>query len=523
MLDSKNDQIIQVVTYALRNLRVKVTAESITQLIKSHYDYPSFNSICDALSEWGIVNKAVKLKLEDLPRVDSQLFIHLNKKNQQVVAYLIQAVPESHVILFNGEKTQISWNEFMEIYTGVAILFEKGENSGEIDYYKKRKVSILEKTVLLLYPVAFLSTCSYLTATNNYAFTTDYTIIVTKFLGFFFSVILVLKSRGTDNRIDFGLCQINEKIDCNSVLTSKGATIFGWLKWADAGLIYFTYGIFTLCGANDESYLYIPQILSILVIPYTLYSLYYQAIVLKKWCMFCLLVQLVLLSEFILALTSLSPTPLSFGPALFSVNMFVLSVMLVLGIRGFDRYKSIATMALADFKGFRNQPLVLQSLLQKTYRIDPKTIQNAFRFGEGKIVVTMFLSIDCGACLEALRQLQKLNNQLELSFELIFRFKRKSQAQVLLNDLNTLSIQRSKYILRHLITTFSKNLESPKDTGVGNTNNMEWVELEDQVKEHENMILSNKITKTPTIFINYKLVPNGYSMNEIIYILGKNH
>lgn len=86
-------------------------------------------------------------------------------------------------------------------------------------------------------------------------------------------------------------------MDCNSVLDSKA---FQWLDGrVNPSLLAFTYffagiGLFLVSSISSLTFL---VYLSTVTIPIVIYSFYYQALVVKKWCRFCLMIQGVLILE----------------------------------------------------------------------------------------------------------------------------------------------------------------------------------------------------------------------------------
>ena len=81
----------------------------------------------------------------------------------------------------------------------------------------------------------------------------------------------------------------SEKKNCHAVLSSEGARLFGSYKLTDLSLTYFaghTMGIFLL--SIQGLGLFPINVLGLLSLPITIYSVYYQAFKLKTWCFLCL-------------------------------------------------------------------------------------------------------------------------------------------------------------------------------------------------------------------------------------------
>ena len=82
------------------------------------------------------------------------------------------------------------------------------------------------------------------------------------------------------------------KGNCNAILAGKASKVFSWLSWSEVGFFYFA-GSF-LCIVFQPSSPF-PYIFNLLALPYIIFSIYYQGVVAKEWCLFCLSVQALLL------------------------------------------------------------------------------------------------------------------------------------------------------------------------------------------------------------------------------------
>jgi uncharacterized membrane protein len=207
--------------------------------------------------------------------------------------------------------------EFNYKWGGVALLIEPEEQSGEVNYHKNRRKEIRES---LRYPVAiagFLLCLGFFgILAFQHATPVDwkvYLLIGTKLAGLVISSLLVWYSIDDTNPFLSKICQLNRKTNCKNILSSKAAKLFVWLSWTEIGFFYFGGGLLTLLFSalvQSSSTLQYLLILNCLAIPYTIYSIYYQAFVAREWCPLCTLVQLLLWAELITGLQLWTPTTL---------------------------------------------------------------------------------------------------------------------------------------------------------------------------------------------------------------------
>jgi len=118
-------------------------------------------------------------------------------------------------------------------------------------------------------------------------------------IGTVVSVLLLQSEYG--KRIEWveKLCHLgtppSEGQGCNAVTQSSSSKIFGF-SWAEIGLVYFGGSALALSMAQLTLIQVSPlPLLHFITLPYIIYSLYYQAFVVRAWCMLCLIVQGVLI------------------------------------------------------------------------------------------------------------------------------------------------------------------------------------------------------------------------------------
>ena len=98
------------------------------------------------------------------------------------------------------------------------------------------------------------------------------------------------------------VCSIGKKTSCSAILNSQGAKIFG-IHWSVIGVSYFLGGLLSLLVTGmSHDILIIGAWLSMLSLFYTVFSIYYQGFVIKQWCTLCLIVQGLLVLQFLTAL-----------------------------------------------------------------------------------------------------------------------------------------------------------------------------------------------------------------------------
>jgi uncharacterized membrane protein len=362
------DNTVAVMQRAVRYFGIPVTRSSVKEALKSHSLYPTLKSICDVLEEWNVEHYPLKYDPAEIKDIDTPYIAHLGGGGGQLV--FVTGSGNGKVTYYDSysAKKETANQDFIEKCSGAVILLNTGERSGEKDYRKKWQEEAIDNSVL---PVATGVAVLFIAVAAIHAFSTGsllsgitpVLLLLAKLTGLTFSTLLVLHDYEVRLSLTDKLCHFNKATNCNTVLNDEASKIFGWIGWADTGFIYFLGGLLLLLqniSANNYSLL---AILSVLSLPYPVFSVYYQGSVLKKWCPLCLGVQLVLIIEFFLLLRYFKY--LSFSPG--TVSSFILTYLAVgivyILVNIYFREKMRGEVNYSKYLGFKKNPDVLRALL----------------------------------------------------------------------------------------------------------------------------------------------------------------
>lgn len=284
---------------------VKVTAKSLKSALLQHPYAVTLVGLSDILNEFKIPNLATRLSPEQLYQIPLPAVAYF-EGNGGVFVTVTKA--ENDTIEWRHENEGIikeSIQEFIFKWHGITLVVEPDETSGEFDYAKKRKEEILEtlKTPFILSGLLACLGILLYNFTKQHSFTQNshiYTFMLTKFTGMLVSAMLVWYSIDSGNSFLKSVCQFNSKSNCNNILNSSAAKVFGLFSWADIGFLYFTGGFLASLFFQDTATYVLIQYLGVLAVPYTFWSVYYQFFVVKEWCPLCIAIQVLLWVELVL-------------------------------------------------------------------------------------------------------------------------------------------------------------------------------------------------------------------------------
>jgi uncharacterized membrane protein len=281
----------------LKNMGMNVDSKVIVDALEKHPDHPSLLTISDVLADLRLENEAIRTVYEEMVSLPTPFIAYTNSKGGSFVA--VTAVDQNHITLSNEQwqDKQFSKSEFLKIFADIVLTAKLSAS------YKPVKEALIplnaQKQLLFAFMIS-LFTISFFYQTGYFNHLTWPVIALTliKGAGLFTSLALLGQSFNNQNPLIRKFCKGGGNIDCNAILSSKAANVFPGLSWSEVGFYYFAgTGLLLLCSAANLQALQVLLLLNLLCLPYTAYSIYYQAYVAKKWCPFCCLVQGVLWLE----------------------------------------------------------------------------------------------------------------------------------------------------------------------------------------------------------------------------------
>ena len=283
--------------------------------LERHPNHPSLLAFSDVLNTWGVPNGAYRVDPTELSTIPTPFIAHVAKGKGEFL--LVENITGDYYTVSNERlhaHLLATW-EFHQMYTGHVLLAEPAPGAGEPNYLVKRRrerVEALRTPFVVIGSLVLLAAFFYYSAYWVALSWSTGLLLVTKSLGLVVSILLLTQSIDAHNPLVQRLCTGGKNRNCTAILASQAAKITEEISWSEVGFFYFagTWLILLLNGAS-LAVLQALAVLNLLCLPYTVYSIYYQARVAKQWCVLCCTVQAVLWLEFV-ALFSFLAQPLTF-------------------------------------------------------------------------------------------------------------------------------------------------------------------------------------------------------------------
>ena len=296
------DNIATCVANVFSLLGVRYTFAKIDENLKSHPDYPSLLAVAETVPDWGVDTQAVIGTVDELSDEDYPSIAHTRADDFIVIANVDTVQKQVSLIDTRRGRVSLSLEEFAKLWSGVILRILPLEDAGEPEYEANLKKDRRKKAKSLSIYAGFgaLGSLAFAQGVMQSPDPVAPSLLgVLHLLGFLTCVVMVIGSI-TRSRIIQTMCRPTKQVNCQGVMNSKAGRIAG-VPMSDLGLLYFAGGILSLhlvmlSGRVDEG-LHLLALISLLPLPYTIFSVVYQGLVIRTWCWMCLFVMALFWSE----------------------------------------------------------------------------------------------------------------------------------------------------------------------------------------------------------------------------------
>jgi len=522
----------------LQLLGIRLHRDTISERLREHPDYPTLLSIKDVVSSCGMETLAVRLEADHLDEIHVPFLSQMRADKHGNRHFTVLRPSIGDTMEYLDPNTQ-KWNllsrtEFGERFSPIALFAEAAQDTLTPDrttHNIGQHIRTWTKYVLpIILVIGFGCLSIFQATTSGFLFVLYYLLFGA---GAVIGSLLMLFEIDRHNPIVKQVCSGGAgKANCDAVLGSRGSRLFG-LSWSQVGFTYFVGGfvILTLNNGLVESYLYLLALLSIISLPYIVYSLYYQWRVVRQWCRLCLMVQGVLLIQGMLVLWAGW-----FGEAL-SMTVFplkeVIALSLVFGlvfllsdqlIKSGQKAKEGERHLLA-FRRIKSNLRIFESLLvrERTCTIPATAMGITLGNPEARHSIIKVCNPYCGPCAKAHPDIENLLRQnRDIKVTIIFTATGEAE------DRRTPPVQHLLAIAARgdqLHTKKALNdwyLAPTKDYETFSIKHPVQGELQEQlsmIKQMDEWCRANEIRHTPTYFVNGHELPEIYSIADLDYLL----
>lgn len=523
----KEDNTVYVLQKLIRAYNLKITETSLREFLWAHPNYPSLQSICDTLNKWKINHYSLKLDVNEIKELDVPFIAHFN--NSIGLLVYVEKIVNGNVFFsaFKGENKIETFEKFSSQLSGAVIVIETENNVYEEKYKKKRQNEILYNNLLILIGVSMLL-LGLLSFSQSYwegskIYQLFWELLIAKIIGICISLFLVMHEYNIHIPFADKLCKFSLKTDCDEVLTSGASSLFGWINWSDIGLIYFIGTFIYLLGFASHNLHGLLPVISLVTLPYPIFSIYYQTFKLKKWCPYCLLIQVVLVTEFILIIPLFKTLTFTEVDFIRLISSLFITATLWLIFKAYIEKMIYYRSNQQLFMQIKHNPIVFSTLLKSNSFFDIPENPNSLIIGSdnAQVRITAFLSLKCAHCVEAYKTLISLcENRSEVKIDFVFSITDDIETNKIMEDIY---YKYDKEGAKAMLSILNNWYLSPKIKTNRNFDKEITPELISRVKQiqiqNNNLFSQCKIIGTPTIFVNGYQFPQQYELSILEYYI----
>lgn len=416
--------------------------------------------------------------------------------------------------------------EMAENWTGIVLYPGKNASWATEENTQATKLA-LQKNIfaaigiclgLILFTVAALQSVSVLFSVFG----------LLSLVGLVITFFILAAELGYQNKIVKQVCGAVSASGCEQVLQSKQAKNFFGFTPADAGLIYFTtqFLAFLLIPLYPvlTNVMYCLALTGIAVVGWSIYT---QAVTLKKYCALCLALVAVLMLQFAVALAALPFAGLTIMPFIMYAAAVLLLAVLLFPIKQLLKNNTNLQQQAAELKKWKTDASIFNALSANERMVDTSIWENDLLLGNANapIKITVACNPYCGPCAKAHKALDELlemyPNEVAVQVRLLCSPDNEKDSRTIATKaiLQQAAVIKENKKLQQMIGDWFHfmDLEKWKTSWNGEAEK----NVESKLLQHQQWTTDAAIKFTPTFFINGKHLNGKYNLENIKQLIPK--
>lgn len=499
-------------------LDIKHTNHFVNKLYNEHPHKENMYGLKDMLRYYNIESIGVNVKDKNDAKMYFPSIYHVGKD----FILAIDRKGKEISLLVDGKIETSNIDTFKHAWDGNTLIITSTENAREKDYHYNLGLEWITKLswgYLLLCPFALLVILLFYHPIVSTILNVPVIFLLTT--GCFLCYLLLQKKLKEDNSLGDKFCSMITEKGCDAVLASQKSIILYLYSWSEIGLAYFVTNLMILSFA--------PYFMSGLIfvnyiaMAYGLWSVWYQAVKVQKWCTLCLTVQLViwllglyysiLLYNGLMVLSSvwvsLSVVSLSFAMAIVTVHFVVKSYG--------DNH--IITLMSQKLKKFQVDNDVLVAKYMKENGCSDLSNGCTVFWGNPNAMhqIIIVLNPHCSHCVKMFKKIEPLmrKDNLRLGIHLVFLSfgaEYDDTCKLLIAAYQQMGKEKALDLFYSWFDDISQDVGELIEM-VGLDINHENVQHE--YEQHIHWTSKNNIKKTPYVLVNGHVLPSVYEIEDL--------
>lgn len=490
-------------------------------LYHNHPRFRGIEAIAYVLSRRGIDSSLIKTDLDELKELPTPFVISYDGLFLPVAG--VGNDNQLTIITESGEREEIQL--ILDGRWDCKALILREDGFGTEDYPKNQFMWSINQALLYLANTILIIIASYLSIrvfTFHCSFGSLY--LVFSLIGVIVCVAFHIQKNDRGNILINKICHPigggghSSKRDCASILDSKAAWLLGITSWVDVGSIYFLICLVSVWCLPTAPTIAGLSLFAICASTYIPYSIYYQAVIAKRWCMLCLAIQCILLCFAIFALFYFLKAGFNASHIVYGSTLIITIAIVVVPLYALlDHIISSYYRLKAENREYRWQQFSPEGRSLLFSRLPQVNINRSFRIPiiikDGVWDLTMIINPRCSPCIRKTRDiLNLLKRKRYTNLSIILLINPNDNLEIILSK-SLIGEALSGDILKALIK-YTNAFPSLTDIA-----NHESAVITETLQRQLDWCSRNNIASTPSILLNGAILPNSLSINDIDYII----
>ena len=508
---------MNVFEQTLKILNVKHTHYYAERVYSIHPNKNNLWGIAELLAMYGVDSVSLRLKkADDIFLYEPPFIAHV--RNDFAI---ITSIQDNKVVYRTALKKRIvDKDDFFSMWSGVIMTIEKRDNATEPNYKMHLFKSWYYKIIPGVFCFLLALLCGNLTfLTNVYSSL----LLILSCIGGYICFLLYCTHNKISSVASNRICTLASHSDCSS--SKETFLLANPFSLPEIGLSYFLAII--LCIIIFPQYVNCLCYFNLTAFPFTLASFYYQKFIQKKWCLLCIITQLILWGclicdiIFIWYTYSINNTGIDIIRGVLFVLMLWIGIFSIITtfITPFLLIRRKEAIEIYKSNLVKSNSIVLASLLKSEQKYQCENISSIFIGTDtASHILTIISNPYCTPCSVLHSKLEKLiATKKDVKIQYIFTFfkKKLSEANMYLisaclnKSNNKTDVLNTWYRYGKLDIDFFKKkygsyeIESSK---IEADKQKAWCDM-------------NSFYVTPTILFNGIKLPDLYEIEDLYYIL----
>lgn len=510
------ERLENVVSDHLNALDLKISHSYLRDSIQQHPNYPSLISIVDTLDQLGIEFVAGEVSPQDL--------------NEMPYPYLLWSDRmQNPVLSITSKRDLMTQSSFLKNWEGKVLKVNPESqitNHRHKDHYASDRIThaLAWAGSAMLFILAGFVVFRSSSATNIY-------LLLESIVGALIGGYAIYRDTELGKSQPNLLCFTQES-DCDSVINSAAATLFGVLKLSDLAFAYFLSGVFlTGLGILAQAPVVVDARVALSVVApiAMIYSLYHQLVVQKKICTMCMFINLILAFEtayLVYRLLQIENTlPSITALALAAATTLTILIFTTLLHRLLDRM-TLQADDLQTALRVKLSPSTFTTFLNLNNKANDDLFSYDIRLTKpgGKHRLIFVTNLKCGPCSDFHAKLHSVIDSAPNDLEIIIR------VVPLTND------PAPEYLVSYWLNNIYNQPDEDKQTTelfeewyrTTNldefrkkypSNSPEHPATKSLLQQVDHWFQASSFMSTPTVLLNGRKLPQNYSISEVIQVL----